>query len=332
MEYSCCNYVVDKTLFNHWLLKLKNYEFFECPAELKKNKNITVKLLIDNQHIYTFNNCHIDNTDNRRLRLPFEAVKWLRSTFPFSAAYYSIHISESIGNKKQYQELLDAKNGKKKMDIPRETICIRWVDDNVEKYLEISEGFRITKDNATNYLSEKALASILPYIFSSVTNVSEPLENNNGSKCYCIDQTTDWLPVNEYDKTAFAHPGLYILRRKDKEGYAYYIGKADDIKKRIIKNKNKVAHPEEKYEDNKQYDDITCLSVKFDDFIRLYGELNDDTRTPDINPGVKRGSDTDKALYAIEDVAIHVAAMIMKSEGKRLDNKQYRQYTSNWIQ
>ena len=36
-------------------------------------------------------------------------------------------------------------------------------------------------------------------------------------------------------------------------------------------------------------------------------------------------------LYAIEDIAIHVAAMILKSEGKKLDNKQYRTYTSEWL-
>ena len=46
---------------------------------------------------------------------------------------------------------------------------------------------------------------------------------------------------------------------------------------------------------------------------------------------MSRGSETDNALYAIEDIAIHVAAMILKSEGKKLDNKQYRTYTSEWL-
>ena len=35
--------------------------------------------------------------------------------------------------------------------------------------------------------------------------------------------------------------------------------------------------------------------------------------------------------YLVEDIAIHVAAMLLRSEGKKLDNKQYRSYTSQWI-
>ena len=59
--------------------------------------------------------------------------------------------------------------------------------------------------------------------------------------------------------------------------------------------------------------------------------MEDKNKTLEINPGVSRGSETDNALYAIEDIAIHVAAMILKSEGKKLDNKQYRTYTSEWL-
>ena len=77
-----------------------------------------------------------------------------------------------------------------------------------------------------------------------------------------------------------------------------------------------MTHPNEKNELKKQYDEIACISVVFDDFKRLYGSLSDDTATPQTNLGVSRGSDTDNALYAVEDIAIHVAAMILKSEGK----------------
>lgn len=218
------------------------------------------------------------------------------------------------------------------MDVPRETLEISWetIGDNTP-YLLIKEGFRITTENATKYLSEKALASILPYIFTSIKNTSISESREEGKKCYIIDRTTDWLSAKDYSETAFSHPGIYLLRRKIDNGYAYYVGKATDIKNRIKKNDNKISHPEEKDEENKQYDDIACISIKFDDLKKLYGVLNDESCTDQSCPPVERGSDTDNALYAVEDVAIHTVAMIMRSEGKRLDNKQYRNYTSGWL-
>lgn len=152
---------------------------------------------------------------------------------------------------------------------------------------------------------------------------------SDGSKCYIIDKTTPWLDVSQYSKTSFNHPGIYLLRRKLDDGdFAYYIGKSTDIQNRIVKNDDKISHPDEKCEENKQYDSIACVSINFNDIAKLYGSTD---ITPLNNPGVKRGSNIDSALYAIEDVAIHTVAMILLSEGKKLDNKQYRQCTSEWF-
>ena len=335
-------YFVDETLIEHQLISLKKLSFIPTSTKLEKNQDISIKLYIDNAHIYEFKNCHIDNTDDRRLRVPDEVMIWLRRTFAFSIAFFASHRGEKKGIWKNndiktfdnaLNKKIDKKTGKQiKMDVPGETILLKWVENEKESYLAIGEGFKITPENAMEYLSEKALSSILPYIFTTVKNTSIADIRTDGKKCYVIDRTTDWLSVEQYSETSFSHPGLYLLRRKISNGeYAYYVGKAADIKNRIRKNSDKVSHPDEKDEDNKQYDEIACISIKFDDFIKLYGELNDDNRTEESNPGVKRGSATDNALYAVEDIAIHVAAMLLRSEGKKLDNKQYRSYTSQWI-
>lgn len=332
------HYFIDATLLNSQLILLSKFSIDPLPEELQENRNITVGLdLGEASRIEQFADCHIDNTDNRRLRLPAEVLIWIRNTFPFSVAYFAGHYGQRAGiwKKSDVGVFFAAIAGKKKMDIPGETLLLSWETcGSGAPYLKISRGFQLTNENALHFLSEKALASVLPYIMASVqnTSVSLPKTEREGKKCYIIDQTTDWLSVAEYSKTAFSHPGLYLLRRKTDSGeYAYYIGKAADIKNRIVVNRNKVTHPDEKYESNKQYDEIACISVVFDDFKRLYGSLSDDTATPQMNPGVSRGSDTDNALYAVEDIAIHVVAMILKSEGKKLDNRQYRNYTSQQI-
>lgn len=335
-------YFVDSTLLDYQLISLTKLNFAPWSAQLVAGSDITVKLVTRNGSVHSFGACHIDNTSNNRLRLPHEIRSWLRQNYAFSAAYFASHPNESkIGIWKKddiktfdnaINKKIDKNTGKPvKMDVPGETILIAWQEEE-GGYLLIRDGFRITLDNVTEYLSEKAIASVLPYILSSAQNISVSHERNDGKKCYLIDRTTNWLSASQYSATAFSHPGLYLLRRKTANGeYAYYIGKAVDIKNRIIQNDEKVTHPNEKEINRKQYDEIACIAVKFDDFIKLYGELTDENITPRNNPGVKMGSDADNALYAVEDIAIHVAAMLLLSEGKRLDNEQYRSYTSDWL-
>lgn len=337
------HYFVDSTLLNSQLIVLNKFIINPIPEELGKNQDIRVKLYMDNDHIYCFNKCHIDDTEKRRLRLPDEIMFWIRETCAFSVAYYESHYSESkIGVWKKadiknfykcINHNMDKKTGKTiKMDIPGETILLSWEKDVKGSYLLIRKGFVITSENATQYLSKKAIASVLPYIFSTIKNTSIANTKTDGKKCYIIDRTTNWLSVKKYSETSFSHPGIYLLRRKtDNNEYAYYVGKAADIKNRIVKNGDKVSHPDEKDEDNKQYDDIACISIKFDDLMKLFGTLSDDNITSENNPGVRKGSDIDNALYAVEDIAIHVAAMILHSEGKILDNRQYKTYTSQWV-
>lgn len=336
-------YFIDSTLIDHQLIVLRKLSMNQIPPELERNQKVRVKLYIDNKHTYDFENCHIDDTNNRRLRVPTEIMVWLRSTFAFSVAYYASHNGErKVGIWKKRDIKIFEKAIKKeknkttgkpiKMDIPGETILISWEKDEKGYHLVIKEGFRITAENAMDFLSKKAISSILPYILTTAKNISRADTRVSGKKCYIIDKTTNWLSSENYSKISFSYPGIYLLRRKtDTNEFAYYIGKSVDIKNRIIQSGNAVFHPNEKNEDNKQYDEIACIAVKFDDYIRLYGEINDNNKTPENNQGVKKGSDIDNALYAIEDIAIHIAAMLLLSEGKKLDNKQYRRYTSGWI-
>lgn len=324
-------YIIDSTLLNYSLISLKKFNYYH--DTLARNSNIVIKL-VSNDHIYTFTDCHIDNTSGCRLYLPFEILSWIKNMYPFSVAYFSDSANEGIWKKSDLAKYFAARKQHEiqKMDVPAETIMLSFESDaNNNYFLKIELGFHITTENATDYLSAKALSSILPYIFSSVQNTSIAVRSTGSSKCYIIDKTTNWLSVKEYDNILFSHPGLYLLRRSTSTGFAYYVGKANDIKARIKTNRDTLSHPDEKGEDDKQYDSIACISINFDALKRLYGTLDERNCTEKYNPPVSRGSTTDNALYAIEDIAIHAVAMILKSEGKVLDNKQYRSYTSEWI-
>lgn len=329
------DYFINATLLRHHLIILDSFEINPLPEELKADRDIKVKLF-DGSASRLFHGCHIDNHESRRLRLPYEVMFWIRKTYPFSAAYFAGNdrrkgIWTKTDRKAFYKALQDKE---RKMEIPGETIVIAWETEGDDApYLSISEGFRITEENATDFLSDQALASVLPYIFSSVRNTSGAEPRTGGRKCYMISETTNWLSAEEYSATNFSHPGVYLLRRKTKDGktgYAYYVGKAADIKDRILTNrtKNGLYHYEDK---SRIYDEVACISINLDDIKNEYGVLNESSVTPADNPGVQSGSQTDHVLYAIEDFAIHVVAMILKGEGKTLDNQQYRSYTSAWL-
>lgn len=324
-------YFLNPTLFNHQLILLNRFKMDPLPDELRANRAITVKIA-DGDELRTYDDCHIDATDNRRLRLPQGVMNWLQSQFPFSVAYFSCHEEpKTIWKNEEVKEFYARLKEGTPLDVPVEAIRLAWVSDENAPYLKISVGCQITLENASRVLSATALAAVLPYIFSSVQNTSLTADPTDGKKCYIIDKTTKWLSVAEYGATAFSHPGIYILRRKTETGYAYYVGKAADIKKRIVVSGDAITHPNEKGELDKQYDDMACVSINMDSIKNLYGACEEAARTPVHNPGVPRGSETDRALYAVEDVAIHTAAMILLSEGKRLDNRQYRDYTSKWL-
>lgn len=328
-------YFIDSTLLNSQLIVLNKRGLGF--SKLKQNTNIRV-VVKSGDNFYSFDDCHIDNTEDRRLRIPLPIVNWIKENFPVSVAFFAANADKKApGVWKQddinaFQRALQFPEHNK-MDIPAETLDITLKQDkNGVNYLLIQEGFKITCENAELYLSAKALCSVLPYIISSVQNTSLKTGISKGSKACIIDQTTKWLPVSKYTATSFNHPGIYILRRKCDDGqYSYYIGKATNIKTRVISNGGKLSHPDEKELDDKQYDAIACISIRFDDILSVYDCLTENNKTKKLNPPVSKGSQVDYALYSIEDIAIHVAAMIMLSEGKRLDNKQYRKYTSEQI-
>ncbi len=81
-------YFIDATLLNHKLITLDKYFINPIPNELKANCNITVKLFTGGTY-YSYPDCHIDNTDKRRLNIPDEIMVWIRRTYPFSVAYFA---------------------------------------------------------------------------------------------------------------------------------------------------------------------------------------------------------------------------------------------------
>ena len=324
------DYFLNVTLFKHQLIILSRYEIYPIPEELQANRDITVKILDGNDE-KTFTGCHIDITKHRRLRLPLEVMMWVKKEFPFSAAYFMNESAKSIWKKEDRKVFLKTIQYGEQLETPAETLLLSWVTGE-QPYLYLKVGFQIKKDNAAKVLSAKAMSTVLPYIFSSVQNTSYMASKNDGRKGYIIDFATPWISASDYDSTAFSHPGIYLLRRKEQGQYFYYVGKAADIKNRIVTDKKAVFHPQEKGEENKQYDDICCVSINMDSIKSLYGALDDSTKTPNNNPGVVGGSDIDNALYAVEDLVIHTISMILKSEGKELDNIQYRKYTSEVLQ
>ncbi|MDN5292658.1 MAG: hypothetical protein PWQ06_2897 [Anaerophaga sp.] len=325
-------YFLNPTLFNYQLIVLKDFEIFPLPKELKNNSNITIKVKDENGE-HTYNDCHIDDTVNRRLRLPYEVITWIKNKFPFSDAYFSSNENAiSVWKKKDIKDFDQRIKNKKKLDIPAEYLLLSWEAKNGEQpYLLIQAGFQITEHNAEEVLSAKAMATVLPYIFSSVRNISYSEPKIDGIKCYIIDKTTDWLPTSEYKVTEFAYPGIYILRRKEKNSnqYFYYVGKAIDIKKRVIFRDGAITHPNEKDIQDKQYDDICCVSINLDGIKSVLGIS--DGGNLDNNPTIHQRREIDSILYAVEDFAIHTISMILKSEGKKLDNTQYRKCTSGYI-
>ena len=329
-------YFIDRTLLNHQLIQLAYFNYKNDIEELKAGNDITVKIDGINE---VFTDCHIDNFPKRRLKLPSRVMMWIKTQFPFSVAYlYNIKKNTRTQSNKQLRTFYNALQKGEKLDEPNETLILSWITDEGEPYLRISIGFQITEQNAAKYLTSKAMAAVLPYILRSAGNMPSEEDTVKDGKCYIIGSHTHkqnhWLTAEEYRKTPFSHPGIYIMRRKDDQGiYYYYVGKANDFNKRIEAVGNKIRHinPQDGEE---CYDEVSCITINMDSIKHLYGVLNE--KTPPNNPGVPQNSTTDSALYAIEDVAIHIAAMILNSEGKnannklRLDNRQYRSYTNPW--
>lgn len=322
-------YIVNRTLFTYHLIQLDQYQIYPRPEEWRENGAIAVRLR-DGKEKRTINDCLIST--NNRLCLPVEAAVWIKNRFSFSEAYFMANPKQKSLTQNQGEKALRALREKgAQLRVPAEALWLSWETGEETPYLLITPAFQITAKNAAQCLTPEALASVLPYILSGVRNTSCAAPWEEGGKCYIIDRTTDWLPARKYRGTPFSHPGIYLLRRRTGDGYAYYVGKAADVKARVTSDGEAVFHPPEKGEEKKRYDDAACISVNFDSLRELFGSLDPADATPPNNPGVTRGSPTDRALYAVEDVIIHALAMVLKSEGMRLDNRQYRSYTTEQL-
>lgn len=333
-------YFINSTLLNSNLIYLNALSFgiYPPPEELSPGKRINLRLFDGScSEGKLFQDCLISKGRRGRLYLPHEVMFWIRKTYPFSVAYFAANKGKEAtrAERESFFKGWQKKEGKKKQTpptVPGEAIKITWEGEGPDApCLSLSEGFRITEENAVNYLTDQGIASVLPYIFSSVRNTAGPEARTGGAKSYIIHGTTDWLSPEEYKKTYFSHPGIYLLRRKTADGpdgYAYYVGKATDIKTRILADARGLYHIENR---ELYYDEVACISINLDGIKRTYGVWDKSNATPANNPPVPGGSQTDHVLYAIEDVAIHVVTMILKGGGKTLDNQQYRSYTSIWL-
>ena len=323
-------YIVNRTLFTYHLIQLDQYRIYPRPEEWREDGAIAVRLR-DGEEERPVNDCLIST--NNRLCLPVEAAAWIKNRFPFSEAYFMANPKRKSLTQNQGEKALRALEKKdEQLRVPAEALRLSWETGEGAPYLLITPAFQITAENAVRCLTPEALASVLPYILSGVRNTSCAAPREEGGKCYIIDRTTDWLPAGEYRGTPFSHPGIYLLRRRTGDGYAYYAGKAADVKARVTTDGKAVFHPLEKGEEKKRYDDAACISINFDSLRELFGSLDPVDAVPPNNPGVTRGSPTDRALYAVEDVIIHALAMLLKSEGGRLDNRQYRSYTTEQLE
>lgn len=323
-------YIVNRTLFTYHLIQLDQYRIYPRPEEWREDGAIAVRLR-DGEEERTVNDCLIST--NNRLCLPVEAAAWIKNRFPFSEAYFMANPKrKSLTQNQGEKALRNLEKKDEQLRVPAEALWLSWETGEGTPYLLITPAFQITAENAVRCLTPEALASVLPYILSGVRNTSCAAPREEGGKCYIIDRTTDWLPAGEYRGTPFSHPGIYLLRRRTGDGYAYYAGKAADVKARVTTDGKAVFHPLEKGEEKKRYDDAACISINFDSLRELFGSLDPADAVPPNNPGVTRGSPTDRALYAVEDVIIHALAMLLKSEGGRLDNRQYRSYTTEQLE
>lgn len=315
-------YIIDATLLKYQLICLAK---IGIPQQV--GDDITVKLL--NGDVYeVYGKCHID--PDRRVRVPQRVIGWIRKNYPFSVAYI-MSGNDVIWDKYSLKMNQKAIKENKKIDKPIEKIGLSWIQDNNGSYfLEIRKLQNITIEIAQKALSEKALVSVYPYLYSSIVNVNVPdvKVNNKSGNVHgnIIGHTTEWLSAETYAHTSFPYGGIYILRRRDGDDYAYYVGKAKCINDRIVFVKkedgdgDKLSHPNEKNISNKLYDDIICVEITPETLNTLFATGKNLT-----------AKEYDSTLYYAEDIAIHCIKMVLQSEGKRLDNIQLKQHTTKCI-
>lgn len=315
-------YIIDATLLKYQLISLAK---IGIPQQV--GDDITVKLL--NGDVYeVYGKCHIDSTKGKRLRVPQGVIGWIRKNYPFSVAYI-MSGNDVIWNKYSFKMNQKAIKENKKIDNPIEKIGLSWIQDNNGSYfLEIRKLQNITIEIAQKALSEEALVPVYPYLYSSIANVNVPdvkVNNKSGNVLgNIIGHTTEWLSAETYAHTSFPYGGIYILRRRDGDDYAYYVGKAKCINDRIVfvkkKDGDKLSHPNEKNISNKLYDDIICVEITPETLNTLFATGKNLT-----------AKEYDSTLYYAEDIALHCIKMVLQSEGKRLDNIQLKQHTTKCI-
>ena len=328
-------YVIDAKLINQRVILLN-----KIYSKIKRSRRLfsysfaagdiaTIRLYYDDTNYMDFPDCKIsynknNNKNNIGLKVPYEVIAWIRKNYPFSVAY--VDSGNQVAWQQQYiKDLNKALKNNEKIDSPIEKIMIKLIED--ENIVEIRKGFSITCENATDCLSDKALVSVYPFLYSSITNVytlsSDADDAAAGKLGHVFDHVTGWLSVEEYRRTAFPYGGVYILRRKQETGeYAYYVGKADNINNRVIttedeKGNCKLVHPDEKGKQGKYYDHILCMSVDVERYKQALG--SDKALTKEMKRDV---------LFYTEDILIHGLEMVLRGEGRTLDNIQYKPFTS----
>lgn len=325
-------YVIDAKLINQRVILLnkiyskikRSREFFSYSFAV--DNIATIRLYYDDINYIDFPKCKIsDIKNNSELKVPYGVIAWIRKNYPFTIAYIASG-NQAIWKQGDIAYLDKALKNNEKIYYPIEKIMIKLIED--ENIVEIRKGFSITCENATDCLSDKALVSVYPFLYSSITNVytlsSDADDAAAGKLGHVFDHVTGWLSVEEYRRTAFPYGGVYILSRKQETGeYAYYVGKADNINNRVIttedeKGNCKLVHPDEKGKQGKYYDHILCMSVDVERYKQALGS----------NKALTKEMKRDVLFYT-EDILIHGLEMVLRGEGRTLDNIQYKPFTSS---
>ena len=113
-------YTIDSTLLKYQLIVLDKIgvpQGFNYDAI----KDITVK--IDDIEKQEYRNCHIDNTQKHRLRVPAGVIAWIKRNYPFTVAYIASG-NEVAWQKDVLKDIQKAKKENRRIDNPRENIVL----------------------------------------------------------------------------------------------------------------------------------------------------------------------------------------------------------------
>ncbi len=270
---------------------------------------------------------------NRRIVLPEIAKKWFETHFTYS------YLQVVHGRKIKFSGTVQKANKKalksgNYLPYPNETIS--FSGDMKKNALVIQPCRIITPDNAQELLKPEDVKQYLKDLLEEYKKSIIMTEENSkpGDHIYVYSGSTNWMTAEEYASSNCDVPGIYTLRRLNGNSYEYYIGKAKHIGGSFARIKSEkdangkwtVGHPNNTDEINKRYTDVRYDPVNFSVLSSLYKNYYEVEMTDRDTSKLQ-----DSILYAIEDIAIQTARMILKSEDSNLQNKAFSKNSNKAI-